>query len=79
MQTMKDQNKIEVAVYLPDSDAQMFLEFQKHYETFKVLLKSNVFEQRNCAISLHFDSSGILQTIQRADFLYSRKHDLYTD
>jgi len=69
--------KIEVAVYLPDEDVKKFILFQKHYELFSLLLVKGVFEQKNAAISLHFDQNGVLQTIQRADFLYSRKHEGY--
>jgi len=67
--------KIEIAVYLADEDAQKWMLFQEHYELFCLLLKRGVFNQKNAAISLHFDQDGLLSTIQRADFLYSRKHD----
>ncbi len=67
--------KIEVAVYLPDEDAQKWLLFQEHYDLFNLLLNKGVFNQKNAAISLHFDQFGNLSTIQRSDFLYSKKHD----
>lgn len=66
--------QIEVAVYMPDAQAQKFLLFQEHYEPFTVMLDSGVFSIRNGSATLHFDSTGTLQTIQRADYLYSRKH-----
>lgn len=66
--------KIEVAVYLPDSEAQKWLVFQEHYTTFGILVDSGVFDVTNGSVSLHFDSQGTLQTVQRSDFLYSRKH-----
>lgn len=72
---MDTSKKIEVAVYIPDEDAKKFLLFQEHYETFCLLLDRGVFQQKNAAISLHFDQNGTLQTIQRADFLYSKKHE----
>ncbi len=72
----KTMNNIEVAVYMPDETAKKFLIFQEYYDAFSLLVERGVFEQKNAAISLHFDQNGTLQTIQRADFLYSRKHEL---
>lgn len=66
--------KIEVAVYMPDEQAQKFLLFQQYYEPFSVMIDYGVFAVRNGSVALHFDSVGVLQTIQRADYLYSRKH-----
>lgn len=68
---------IEIKVFLPDADAQKWLLFQEYYDLFSLLLERGVFNQKNGAVSLHFDQNGVLQTIQRADFLYSRKHDLH--
>lgn len=69
------EKKIEVAVYLPDETAKKFLLFQEYFDIFSILIDREVFQQKNAAISLHFDNNGTLQTIQRADFLYSRKHE----
>lgn len=66
--------QIEVAVYMPDAQAQKFLTFQEYFEPFSVMLESGVFAIRNGSATLHFDNAGTLQTIQRADYLYSRKH-----
>jgi len=66
---------IKVAVYIADDDAKKFLLFQEHYDVFSVLLDKDVFDQKNATVSLHFDHQGVLQVIQRADYLYSRKHD----
>lgn len=66
---------IEIAVYMPDEDAKKFLEFQKHYQIFSILLEKGVFNQKNASISLNFDSNGVLQTIQRADFLYAKRFE----
>lgn len=66
---------IEIAVYMPDEDAKKFLEFQKHYSVFNILLEKGVFNQKNASISLNFDSNGVLQTIQRADFLYAKRFE----
>lgn len=73
--TMESKNKIDIAIYIQDAEAKKWLLFQEYYEPFSLLVEKEVFKQRNAAISLHFDHSGVLQTIQRADFLYSRKFD----
>lgn len=66
----------QVTIYLTEPDAQKFVLFQKYYLEFMLLVEKGVFDQKNAAISLHFDNTGTLQTIQRADFLYSKKHEL---
>lgn len=66
----------EITIFLPEKEAEMFVLFQKHFELFKLLQDKGVFDQKNSAITLHFDSNGTLQVINRADFLYSRKHEL---
>lgn len=56
-------------------EVHQFMVFQQHYDVFKVLLDNSVFGQKKATISLNFDHNGILQSIQRNDFLYSRKFD----
>lgn len=68
--------KVEVTILLPEEEAKMFLLFQEHYDTFRLMLERGVFDQKNAAVTLHFDNAGTLQVIQRADSLYSRKHSL---
>jgi hypothetical protein len=64
-----------VTLILTEVEAKNFIEFQKNYELFMLLLEKKVFNQKNSAVTLHFDHNGTLQTIQRADFLYSKKHE----
>ena len=68
-------DKIEVAVYLPDEDAKKFLLFQEHYDLFSLLLERGVFEQKKASVILDFDHTGMLQSIRRNDFMYSRQFD----
>lgn len=65
----------EVTILLPKKEAELFIMFQENFDTFKLLLDKGVFNQRNAAVTLHFDNVGTLQLIQRADSLYSRKHE----
>jgi len=69
----------KIAVYIPDSEAQKFLLFQEYFEPFSIMIESDVFSIRNGSAILHFDSNGTLQTINRADVLYSRRHQLSTE
>jgi len=65
----------KIAIFVPDSEAKLFIEFQKHYDLFTLLLEKDVFKQKNAAITLNFDNTGSLQAIERRDFLYSVRHD----
>lgn len=67
-----------IAVYIPDEDANKFLLFQQHFEPFSIMLDSGVFEIKNGSAVLHFDSNGTLQAINRADIIYSKRHQLST-
>tara|TARA_R110000868_G_scaffold171040_1_gene406528 strand:+ start:782 stop:958 length:177 start_codon:yes stop_codon:yes gene_type:complete len=41
------------------------------------LLKSRkVFDQKNCQITLQFDSEGELKTIERKDYLYNSRYQM---
>ncbi len=64
----------EVTILLPENEAKKWILFQKYYDTFSILADQGILEQKNAAVTLHFDKNGILQTVQRADFLYSRRH-----
>lgn len=66
----------KIAVFIPDQEAQQFLLFQQHFEPFSIMIDANLFSIRNGSATLHFDSSGTLQTINRSDVLYSRRHQL---
>lgn len=69
-------NMEQIAVYIPDEEAAKFLLFQEHFEPFSIMLDANLFTIRNGSATLHFDSSGTLQAINRSDVLYSRRHQL---
>lgn len=65
----------DITIFLTEEEAKKFVLFQKHFNDFMLLVDKQVFDQKNCAVTMHFDQFGTLQTIQRADFLYSRKHE----
>lgn len=63
----------EITIFATDDTAKKFLLFQKYFDIFNVLLENNIFEQKKATIALNFDHNGILQSVQRADFLYTKK------
>lgn len=65
----------KIPIYIADEDAQKFMLFQKHYDIFTILIDKKVFETKNGSVSLNFDRYGVLQSVQRADFLYYRKFE----
>lgn len=74
---MKDNIEIpiheKIPIYMPDDQVKKFLEFQEHYEIFKLLLDRGAFEQKNCTVLLDFDRFGVLKSIRRNDFLYTTR------
>lgn len=64
----------EVTIILTTPEAVMFREYQKDYELFNLLKSHGIFNQKNASITLNFDHNGILQNIQRQDFIYSKRH-----
>jgi len=69
-------NMDQIAVYVADQEAAKFLLFQEHFEPFSIMLDADLFSIRNGSATLHFDNNGTLQTINRSDVLYSRRHQL---
>ena len=62
-------------ITLNDEDAKKFVMFMAHYDTIATMIDRGVFDQKKAAITLHFDHNGVLQTIQRSDFMYSKQFD----
>jgi len=40
-----------------------------------LILDRRVLEVKNACVSINFDKDGVMQTIERRDFLYSKRHD----
>jgi len=64
----------EVTIILTTPEAMQFREYQQDYELFNLLKSRGVFDQKNASVTLNFDHNGVLQTIQRQDFMYSKRH-----
>lgn len=65
----------EITIFLTENDAIQYRLFQQHYKTFMLLMNKGVFDIRKGNAILSFDHEGILQTIRREDFMYSREFE----
>ena len=63
-----------ITIQITTPEAIMFRDYQKDHELFNLLKSRGVFDQKNASIILNFDSNGLLQNIQRQDFIYSKRH-----
>lgn len=61
----------KVAVFIPDSEAQQFLIFQKRYDVFNLLEQENVFDIQYGKAILNF-AGGLLQTVEKHEIVYKR-------
>lgn len=65
----------KIALYVPDEEAKQFLLFQQYFDPISILVDQKVFEQKNALVTLFFDHLGVLQSVKRDDYLFSRKFD----
>ena len=63
-----------ITIQITTPEAVLFRDFQKDHDLFYLLKSRGVFDQKNASVILNFDSNGTLQTIQRQDFMYSKRH-----
>ncbi len=48
---------------------------EKEVRLINLLVSRKVLNQKNCQISLQFDSEGELKTIERKDYLYNSRYE----
>lgn len=63
----------EITIFLTTPEAIQFRSFQQFHETFALLVKQGVFDVKNGSITMHFDSKGDIQRIERKDDLYNSR------
>lgn len=63
-----------ITIFVEPLDVSKWKIFQQYYDSFTIMVDYGVFDVKNGAVSMHFDSQGVLQTIQRSDMLFSRRH-----
>lgn len=66
-------NMNEVTIFLPPLEAELFKQFQQYHQMFVLLQQYGVFSIRNGTATLHFDSQGIIQKIERHDSLFDSR------
>lgn len=59
-------------VELNETDALLFVEFQRHYEAITQLIRSGAMDTANGEVVLRFDHRGELREISKNALLYKR-------
>ena len=59
-------------IILTDQDARLYEQFCKHYNTFKTLVDSGVFEVKDGQAVIIFDHDGVLKDINVTSKVYTR-------
>lgn len=65
----------KIAIFVPDDEAKLFIEFKRHQHLFDLLVKKGVFSHKNAAVTLHFDQNGILQAIDKTEHMWNARRD----
>lgn len=64
----------QITLFIEPLDVSKWKLFQQFYEPITTIINAGVFTIRNGNAVLHFDAQGTLQTIERGDILYSKRH-----
>ena len=59
---------VTTAVYLTEHEAQMFLNFQKHYALIGLLESIKAFDIKGGNITIHFNKLGQIQSVDKKEF-----------
>lgn len=68
--------KKAIPVFIPDEELQKYLIFKANYNEICLLIEKGVFKQQSAAVTLNFDHKGVLQTVERRDFLFNRRFEV---
>ncbi len=71
-------NEPDIQIFLTTPEAMLFRDFQQFHKTFALLVQKGVFDVKNGSVTLHFDSLGNVQKIERKDYLFNVR-ELSTD
>ena len=63
----------QVTIFLTTPEAVMFRDFQQFHATFALLCSSGVFDTKNGNVTIHFDSQGHIQKIEKNESLYDSR------
>ncbi len=62
-----------VTVILTPPEAVLFKDFQEYHKAFTLMCQQGVFGVRSGSVTIHFDSQGAIQRIERKDDLYNAR------
>lgn len=68
----------EIQIFLTTPEAMLFRSFQQFHATFALLAQKGVFDIKSGSATLHFDSQGNIQKIERHDNLFDARQKLLT-
>lgn len=63
-----------IKIEITPVEAIMFRDWQQFHNTFALLIKSGVFDLKNGSATIHFDSKGTIQKIERKDNLFDSRN-----
>lgn len=69
------ENEPKIAIFVPDAEARLFIEFKRHQNLFTLLMAKGVFSHKNAAITLHFDQTGQLAAIDKVEHLWNARRE----
>lgn len=62
-----------IKIEITNPEAVMFRSFMEFNQTFALMVKSGVFDMKNGSATIHFDSQGKIQKIERKDSLFDSR------
>ncbi len=68
---MTEPNK--TVIELSAEEAGLFLWMQQNYDKIMILKESEVFEQKNGSVTLHFDNTGSLMQVESNEIRFKRQ------
>lgn len=63
----------EVTIMLTVPEAELFKSYNQFHSTFALMVSSGVFDVKSGSVTMHFDTNGIIQRIERKDDLFNAR------
>ena len=63
----------QVTIFLTHQDAELFKSFNQFHKSFQLLCERGVFDIKSGSATIHFDSNGFIQKIERHDNLFDAR------
>lgn len=62
-----------VTVILTTPEVELFKSYNQFHSTFALMVSSGVFDVKSGSVTMHFDTNGIIQRIERKDDLFNAR------